>query len=146
MCLGQLETSSGTLVIFNECPGRISNGIFFEHMSNEVSCSECVCVCVCVCTYVCTYVYVCMFVSMYVRMCVCTCEDQPLRTLRPIYRTGVPLTSRCCIIYIFFFNKYRPNIRHPQHTQTCSNSSTIAADSSNCVTNIRCCRYSCMRS
>jgi hypothetical protein len=37
-------------------------------------------------------------------------------------------------------------VRHPQHTQTSSNSSTIAADSSNGVTNTRCCRYSCMRS
>src|SRR5215475_10619210 len=37
-------------------------------------------------------------------------------------------------------------VRHPQHTQTCSNSSTIAADSNNGVTNTRCCRYSCMRS
>jgi hypothetical protein len=35
--------------------------------------------------------------------------------------------------------------RHPQHTQTGFNSSTIAADSSNGVTNTRCCRYSCMR-
>jgi len=26
--------------------------------------------------------------------------------VRPIYRTGVPLTSRCCILYIFF-NKYK---------------------------------------
>jgi hypothetical protein len=25
-----------------------------------------------------------------------------LRTVRPIYRTGVPLPSRCCILYIFF--------------------------------------------
>jgi len=25
--------------------------------------------------------------------------------VRPIYRTGVPLPSRCCILYIFF-NKY----------------------------------------
>jgi hypothetical protein len=33
-------------------------------------------------------------------------------------------------------------VRHPQHTQTGSNSSTIAADSSNCVTNTRCCRCS----
>jgi hypothetical protein len=33
-----------------------------------------------------------------------------------------------------------------QHTQTGSNSSTIAAGSSNGVTNTRCCRYSCMRS
>jgi hypothetical protein len=38
-------------------------------------------------------------------------------------------------------------VRRPQHTQTCSNSSTIAAESSNgVVTNTRCCRYSCMRS
>src|SRR5215470_14454853 len=37
-------------------------------------------------------------------------------------------------------------VRHPQHTQTGSNSSTIAADSSNGITNTRCCRYSCMRS
>jgi hypothetical protein len=37
-------------------------------------------------------------------------------------------------------------VRHPQHTETCSNSSTIAADSRNGVTNTRCCRYSCMRS
>src|SRR5215475_7337034 len=34
-------------------------------------------------------------------------------------------------------------VRHPQHTQTGSNSSTIAADSSNGVTNTRCCRYGC---
>jgi hypothetical protein len=32
----------------------------------------------------------------------------------------------------------------PQHTQTSSNSSTIAAGSSNGMTNTRCCRYSCM--
>jgi len=37
-------------------------------------------------------------------------------------------------------------VRHPQHTQTGSNSSTIAADSSNGVTSTRCCRYSCLRS
>jgi hypothetical protein len=36
--------------------------------------------------------------------------------------------------------------RHPQRTQTSSNSSTITADSNNSVTNTRCCRYSCMRS
>ena len=35
---------------------------------------------------------------------------------------------------------------HPQHTQTSSNSSTIAAGSSNGLTNARCCRYSCLRS
>jgi hypothetical protein len=37
-------------------------------------------------------------------------------------------------------------VRHPQHTQTGSNSSTIAADSSNGVTNTRCFICSCMRS
>ena len=37
-------------------------------------------------------------------------------------------------------------VGHPQHTQTGSNSSTIAADSSNGVTNTRCCRYNCMHS
>jgi hypothetical protein len=29
---------------------------------------------------------------------------QPLRTVRPIYRTGVPLLSRCCNIYIYIFS------------------------------------------
>jgi hypothetical protein len=37
-------------------------------------------------------------------------------------------------------------VRHPQHTQNCSNFFTIAADSSNGLTNTRCCRYSCLRS
>jgi hypothetical protein len=32
-------------------------------------------------------------------------------------------------------------VRHPQHTQNSSNSSTIAADSSNGVTNANYCRY-----
>jgi len=36
-------------------------------------------------------------------------------------------------------------VPHPQHTQTGSNSSTIAADSSNGVTITRCCKYSCLR-
>jgi hypothetical protein len=35
-------------------------------------------------------------------------------------------------------------VRHRQHTQTGSSSSTIAVDSSNGVTNTRCCRYRCM--
>jgi hypothetical protein len=37
-------------------------------------------------------------------------------------------------------------VRHPQHTQTSSNSSTTATDSSNGETNTRWCRYSCIRS
>jgi hypothetical protein len=38
------------------------------------------------------------------------------------------------------------SVRHPQQTQTDSNSSTIVADSSNGATNTRCCRYRCTRS
>jgi len=41
---------------------------------------------------------------------------------------------------------YLETVRHPQHTQTSSSSSTIVADSNNGVTNTRCCRYSCLRS
>ena len=54
----------------------------------------------------------------------------------------LPLTSKS-------WNRFEcavGGVRHPQHTQTGSNSSTIAADSSNGVTNTRCCRYSCLRS
>ena len=36
-------------------------------------------------------------------------------------------------------------VRHPQQTQTSSNSSTIATDCRNGVTDTRCCRYSCLR-
>jgi len=46
-------------------------------------------------------------------------------------------------IEILWYTSY---VRHPQHTQISSNSSTIAADSNNSVTNTRCCRYSCLRS
>jgi len=38
------------------------------------------------------------------------------------------------------------SVYQPQHTQTGSNSSTIATDSSNGATNTRCRRYSCLRS
>jgi hypothetical protein len=42
----------------------------------------------------------------------------PLRTLRPIYRTGVPLPSKCCILYIFSTNISRPTeyFKHAAHT------------------------------
>jgi len=36
-------------------------------------------------------------------------------------------------------------VRHPQHTHTSSNTTTIALGSSNGVTNTRCCRYSWLR-
>jgi hypothetical protein len=59
----------------------------------------------------------------------------------------------CCVhwrhVGIVCFRWHRmlcPLVRHPQHTQTGSNSSTIASDSINGVTNTRCCRYSCMLS
>ena len=42
------------------------------------------------------------------------------------------------------FERAVGGVRHPEDTQTGSNYSTIAADSSNGVTNNRCCRYSCM--
>jgi hypothetical protein len=38
------------------------------------------------------------------------------------------------------------SVCHPQHNQTSSNSSTIAADNNNSVTNTRCGRHSCLRS
>jgi hypothetical protein len=34
-------------------------------------------------------------------------SQYPLRTVRPVYRTGISLHPRCCILYIFFFNKYK---------------------------------------
>jgi len=46
-------------------------------------------------------------------------------------------------IYIIWYLSHRYCYLH---TQTGSNSSTIAADSSNGVTNTRCCRYRCIRS
>jgi hypothetical protein len=49
-------------------------------------------------------------------------------------------------IQLYRFECAVGGVRHPPHTQTLSISSTIAADSSNGVTNTRCCRYSCMRS
>jgi hypothetical protein len=33
---------------------------------------------------------------------ICCTKNKPLRTGRPIYRTGVPLSSWCCILYIYF--------------------------------------------
>ena len=46
------------------------------------------------------------FTNHSVTLC-CTAETDdkrhyPLRTVRPIYRTGVPLPSKCCILHILF--------------------------------------------
>jgi len=50
-------------------------------------------------------------------MSVCTkMTIYPLRTVRPIYRTGVPLPSRCCILYIFSTNIRLPSILNMLHT------------------------------
>jgi len=48
--------------------------------------------------------------------------------------------------YNIWFECAVGGLRRPQHTQTNSNSSTIAAGSSNGVTITRCYRYSCLRS
>ena len=39
----------------------------------------------------------------------------PLRTVRPIYRTGVPLPSKCCILYIFSTNISTEYFKHAAH-------------------------------
>jgi hypothetical protein len=50
------------------------------------------------------------------------------------------------LVFVTPFEYAVGGVHQPQHSQTGSNSSTIATDSSNGVTNARCCRYSCMRS
>ena len=70
-------------------------------------------------------------------------------------QTAVSTAFGICHTYCYLLLSWRRwnrfewavgGVRHPQHTQTSSNSSTTVADSSNGVTNTRCCRYSCMRS
>jgi hypothetical protein len=41
----------------------------------------------------------------------------PLKTVRPLYRTGVPLTSKCCILYIFSTNISTDYFKHAAHSQ-----------------------------
>jgi hypothetical protein len=43
-------------------------------------------------------------------------EDEPLITVRPIYRTGVPLPSQCCILYIFLTNISTEYFKHAAHS------------------------------
>jgi hypothetical protein len=67
----------------------------------------------------------------------------------PLLLTGVEWRQTWSLFKIICITQLKYNyklLRHPQHIQTGSNSSTIAADSSNGVTNTRCCRYRCMRS
>jgi hypothetical protein len=40
----------------------------------------------------------------------------PLRTVRPIYNTGVPLPSRCCILYIFSATISTEYFKHAAHS------------------------------
>jgi len=49
-----------------------------------------------------------------------------------------------CLSFLLIMRNF--GVRHPQPSKTSSSFSTIAADSSNDVTNTRCCRYSCLRS
>jgi len=57
-------------------------------------------------------------------------------------RVGTGLSVLCFVVGGVSHRQHNTT----QHTQTSSNSSMIAADSSNGVTNTRCCRYSCLRS
>jgi hypothetical protein len=41
---------------------------------------------------------------------------KPLKTVRPIYRTGVPLPSKCCILYNFSTNKSTEYFKHATHS------------------------------
>jgi len=41
---------------------------------------------------------------------------ESLRTLRPIYRTGAPLPSKCCILYIFLTNISTEYFKHTAHS------------------------------
>jgi hypothetical protein len=43
----------------------------------------------------------------------------PLKTVRPIYRTGVPLTSRYCILYIFSTNISTEYFKHAAPSPFC---------------------------
>jgi hypothetical protein len=69
-----------------------------------------------------------------VRRTLCSLYSSSCRVLRSILA--------CTVMVESVIRLYRS--RHPQHTHTGSNSSTIAADSSKGVTNTRCCRYGCM--
>ena len=104
----------------------------------------CMCVCVCVwlfvCMYVCMYVrmYVCMYVYTYIfnnNFNPLNAEWNPIchllallrahrildvsrirvKNVRPIYRTGVPLPSKCCILYIFSTNISTEHFKHAAH-------------------------------
>jgi hypothetical protein len=43
-------------------------------------------------------------------------KNYPLRTVRPIYRTGVPLPSRCCILCFFSTNISIEYFKHAAHS------------------------------
>jgi hypothetical protein len=88
--------------------------------------------------------------------------DDPLNRHQgmPVTNWLIDLVIDLHLYFVLFLARQSPVVRvspftrfkcavggvgHPQHTQTGSNSSTIAADSSNGMTNTRCCRYRCMR-
>jgi len=59
------------------------------------------------------------------------------------------LSHRYCYLLLLCkswnrFERAAGGVRHPQHTQTGSSSSTKAADSNNSLTNTRWCKYSCL--
>jgi len=60
-------------------------------------------------------------------------------------QTTVSTASGICHTVTVICRYRGRSVRHPQHTQTSCNSSTIAADNSYGMTNTKCCRYSCLR-
>jgi hypothetical protein len=91
-------------------------------------------------------VYLYLATALHVSGCTSTYHQERIQLYSIWY-----LSHRYCILPLSWkgWNRFEcamGGVRHTQHTQTGFNSSTIAADSSNGVTNTRCCRYSCMRS
>jgi len=71
-----------------------------------------------------------------------------IRSAKQLHLQHLVFSHRYCYLPLSWksWNRFEcvvSGVRHPQHTQTGSNSSTIAADSSNGVKNTRCCRFSC---
>ena len=60
-------------------------------------------------------------------------------------RSPIIRSANNCIYSVWYLSHcYCLCVRHSQHTQTSSISSTIVADGNNGVTNTRCCRCSCL--
>jgi hypothetical protein len=85
-------------------------------------------------------VYLRMWLHTKTQNCKSCCTRTRLRSIFTILY-GACISLKHSVVYERCFECAVGGIRHPQQTQTGSNSSTIAVDSSNGVTNTRCCRY-----